>query len=87
MEPTPREAELLERLEVSESENQAVKSENKRLQIKVAELQERIDQLCRKVFGASNEKLDANQLMLLEAEAKKDEAPAVPIDRDDGSRK
>jgi uncharacterized protein YlxW (UPF0749 family) len=49
----------------------ALEAENKRLQIKVAELQERIDQLCRKVFGASSEKLDANQLMLLEAEAKK----------------
>jgi transposase len=55
----------------------ALEAENKRLQIKVAELQERIDQLCRKVFGASSEKLDANQLMLLEAEAKKDEAPAA----------
>jgi len=68
---------MTEREAALEAENQAVKAENKRLQIKVADLQERIDQLCRKVFGASSEKLDANQLMLLEAEAKKDEAPAA----------
>jgi len=55
----------------------ALEAENKRLQIKVAELQERLDQVCRKIYGVSSEKVDVNQLMLLEAEIKKDEAPGA----------
>lgn len=76
---------MTEREAALEAENQAVKAENQRLQVEVAELRARLDAACRKIYGVSSEKVDINQLMLLEAELKKDEAPA-PVDRDDGSR-
>ena len=62
---------------MSERECQ-LEEENRRLREENRLLREKVDLLIRKVFGASSEKLDANQLLLLETEARKeDEACAV----------
>ena len=68
-EMTPLEARLTQEVAALRAENLRQAQENKLLR-------EKIDLLVRRVFGASSEKLDVNQLMLgLEAaEAKKPEA-------------
>lgn len=50
---------------------QHLQEENERLRIENKLLREKVDLLVRKVFGASSEKLDANQLILLEEERRK----------------
>jgi len=51
MEPSAREAELIERIARLENEN--------------ALLRQKLDMVLRKMFGARSEKLDSNQLLLL----------------------
>lgn len=64
----------------------ALEERNRQLEAENRLLREKVDLLIGKVFGISSEALDPNQLMLLEAESKKAEAPAA-ASAGDGSRK
>ena len=70
MQPTPREAELLEIIRQRDEEIARLKTENELLRQKV-------DLILRKLFGAKSEKLNPEQLLLLlqEEEPGKDSAP------------
>ncbi len=74
-EMTPLEARLTK-------ENEALRRENARQAQEIKILREKIDLLVRRVFGASSEKMDADQLLLaLEGmEAKKPEAASSAAD-------
>jgi len=66
----------------------ALESELKASRLEVKLLKEKVDALARMVFGKKSEKLDPNQLMLLqESESKKDEAPAPDDDPEAGAAK
>lgn len=62
---TPREAELLNELQQSHKENRRLVDKLGESQTEIKLLREKMDALLRKLFGASSEKLDASQLLLL----------------------
>ena len=66
----------------------ALESELKAERIKVDLLEQKVDALVRMLYGSKSEKLDPNQLMLLqELESKKDEAPAPETKPEAGAAK
>ena len=70
-EATPREKELSEELARSTVENARVSRDNERMRIEIKLLREKIDALVRRVFRAQSEKLDAAQLLLMLARARR----------------
>ena len=66
----------------------ALESELKASRIKVDLLEQKVDALIRMLYGAKSEKLDPNQLMLLQdLESKKDDAPAPDTEPEAGATK
>lgn len=66
----------------------ALESELKASRIKVDLLEQKVDALIRMLYGAKSEKLDPNQLMLLQdLESKKDDAPALDTEPEAGANK
>src|SRR5580658_6069716 len=62
---TPREVELLNELRQSREENHRLAGKLGEAQREVKLLREKVDALLRKLFGASSEKIDPAQLLLL----------------------
>ena len=66
----------------------ALEAELKAARIEVKLLKGKVDALARMIFGQKSEKLDPNQLMLLQgAESKKDDAPAPDDESASGASK
>ena len=58
-------------LEKLRQENVLLRAENTRLATENELLRQKVDLLCRKVFGASSEKIDLNQMLLFDAQESK----------------
>jgi transposase len=63
--PTPREAELAAALARVTAENTRLSEESAQQRVEIKLLREKIDALVRKLFGASSEKVDPSQLLLM----------------------